>query len=192
MSSLLRREQILDAALKLATEQGFAFVTLDRVARECGTTRPEVVEQFGDLSGLIGALVDREAHSAQSMLLQKMAELPEGSDLVQAQMWIIQAMIDTAATAPASWRMMLNPAAGDPPELHHRTAAARSLVRDHVRKILVDKCAGNFPDPQLAAHVRQLVDEEMVRLHLHDPELYPLDRVLRQISELAGLPSAPT
>jgi AcrR family transcriptional regulator len=186
MSSVLRREQILDATLKLATEQGFAAVTMDKVARESGTTRAQVAEHFGDLGELVASLVDREAQGALAMLTQKLAELPVGTDLAHAQMAIIQAMIDTASTAPASWRMMLNPGPGDPPELHHRTAAARSLVREHVRKILVEKCAGDFADPQLTAHVRQLVDEEMVRLHLSDPALYPLDRILRQVEELAG------
>jgi len=56
-----------------------------------------------------------------SLLLQGIAEIPSDADLVQAEVGVVQAMIRAATAAPASWRILLNPAVGDPPELHHRT-----------------------------------------------------------------------
>jgi AcrR family transcriptional regulator len=184
--SWLSRDQILDVAVGVATEQGLAAVTMDRVARESGTTRAVVAAQFGDLAGLISALVDREAHNALSRLMRNIAELPADQDVVQAEIGIVLAMIDASAAAPASWRMLLTPAAGDPPELHHRTAAGRAVVRAHVRKILDERLPGRIPDPDLTADIHQLAGEELVRLHLNDPERYPLERILRQVEALAG------
>jgi AcrR family transcriptional regulator len=187
MTSMIRREQILDAAFGIASTQGFSLVTMDRVAREAGVTRAAIVDQFGDLAGLIAALVDREAHSAMSVLLQGIAELPSDADLVQAEVGIVLAMIKAAAAAPASWRILLNPAVGDPPELHHRTAAGRALAREHVRKILIERLPSDFGgDPHLSAHIHQLAGEELVRLHIHDPQLYPVERIVRQVEVLAG------
>jgi AcrR family transcriptional regulator len=186
MSSRLRREQILDAAFTLAAAQGFPAVTLERVAREAGVPRSAIADQFGDLPGLVAALVDREAGNALSRLMQGIAGLPADADLVAAEVWVVQAMVNAAAAAPAAWRILLNPGVGDPPELHHRTAAGRALAREHVRKILISRLPDTFPDPALSAHLHQLAGEELVRLHLHDPEHYPLDRVLRQVELLAG------
>jgi len=191
MTSALRREQILDVAVRLAVAKGFPYVTLDRVCREAKVPRPEVTAQFGDLAGLISALVDREANTAMSLLLQGIAELPASADLVEAEVSIVRAMLDAAARAPDSWRLLLAPAYGDPPELHHRAAAGRSLAREHLRKILVDRLPADFADPHLTAHMHQLAGEELVRLHLGDPEQYPVERILRQVAALAGslLPS---
>ena len=55
-----RREQIMDAARDIANAEGFHAVTLDRVAEACGITRTLIYQQFGNLSGLLVAMVDRE------------------------------------------------------------------------------------------------------------------------------------
>jgi AcrR family transcriptional regulator len=182
----LNREQILDVAVDVATEQGLTELTMDRMARLCGTTRSAIAALFGDQAGLISALVDREANSAMAQLLQNLAALPADADVVQTEIGIVQAMIDGAAASPARWRMLLNPADGDPPELHHRIAAGRALARDVVRKILVERCPVVIPDPQLTAHLHELAAEELARLHINEPERYPVARILRQTAALAG------
>jgi AcrR family transcriptional regulator len=183
--SSIQREQFLDVAMDIVAANGFDRLTLDRVARAAGATRAEVCDQFDDLAGLIAALVDREAHNAMALLSQGIAELPKDADIVQAEIGIVRAMIAAAAIAPASWRILLNPAVGDPSELHHRTAAGRALAREHVHKILVERLPENFADSHLTAHLHQMAGEELVRLHLNDPVLYPVDRILRQVEVLA-------
>src|SRR3954467_15375365 len=59
MTGAERREQILDVTKEIVRSSGFHAVSIDRVAREAGVTRPVVYTHFGDLAGLLNALVDR-------------------------------------------------------------------------------------------------------------------------------------
>src|SRR3954471_16241149 len=59
MTGSARREQILDVTEAVVEADGFHAVSIDRVAREAGITRPVVYTHFGDREGLLHALVDR-------------------------------------------------------------------------------------------------------------------------------------
>src|SRR4051812_50051863 len=60
-----RREQILDIAHAIVDAEGFHAATVNRIAAEAGVTRTAIYQQFGDLSRLFVALVDREADRAR-------------------------------------------------------------------------------------------------------------------------------
>src|SRR5947209_15109348 len=63
-----RRAQLLDVTKRIVGEHGLHAVTIERVAREAGITRPIVYEHFSDLSGLLEALLDREGARALAQL----------------------------------------------------------------------------------------------------------------------------
>ena len=58
MSARERREQLLDVTKEIVGEQGFHAVSIEAVARGAGITRPVVYEHFGDLPGLLEAMVE--------------------------------------------------------------------------------------------------------------------------------------
>ena len=47
-----RRAQILEAALKIATDDGFSALTRSRVAKACGVTMMTVSLRFGSMAAL--------------------------------------------------------------------------------------------------------------------------------------------
>ena len=51
-----RREQLLDAAQRIALERGFHAVSVDGVAKACGVTRPVVYGVFEDRTAMLAAL----------------------------------------------------------------------------------------------------------------------------------------
>ena len=51
-----------------STQRGFHAVSIEAVAREAGITRPIVYGHFGDLPGLLEALVEREGARALAQL----------------------------------------------------------------------------------------------------------------------------
>src|SRR5947199_6931421 len=63
-----RRAQLLDVTKRIVGEHGLHAVSIERVAREAGITRPIVYEHFSDLSGLLEALLDREGERALEQL----------------------------------------------------------------------------------------------------------------------------
>src|ERR1700733_778912 len=59
-----RREQILDVTAAIVARSGFGAVSIQGVATAAGISRPIVYEHFGDLDGLLEALVRREMAAA--------------------------------------------------------------------------------------------------------------------------------
>ncbi len=193
MSAADRREQLLDVALDVVVGEGFYAATIDRVARDAGVTRTLLYNQFGDLAGLVSALVDRETGSAMAGLADALAPLPDELDFVEVAEALLCAMVGAVERAPRSWAILLHPPEGGPPELHARIAAGRALARAYVQELLTSRLSADVADPELAAHLHQLLGEELVRLHVRDPERYPLDRVVRQVrSSAAGTLAAST
>jgi AcrR family transcriptional regulator len=186
MSAADRREQLLDAALEVVVAEGFYAATIERVARDAGVTRTLIYRQFGDLGGMVAALVDRETGLAMEGLVEALAPMPDGLAFVDVGELLLRAMVAAVERAPGAWTILLNPPEGGPPELYERIAAGRALARAHVQELLTSCLPEGVEDPELAAHLHQLVGEEMVRLHVRDPERYPIERMVRQIRENAA------
>ena len=71
-----RREQLIDAALGLIIDQGYAGVSIEAVARVAGVTRPVVYDHFPNLGRLLAALVEREEKYAVAQLEMIVPESP--------------------------------------------------------------------------------------------------------------------
>jgi AcrR family transcriptional regulator len=74
-----RREQILDVTAKIVAREGFGAVSIQRVSAAAGISRPIVYEHFGDLDGLLEALVKREMNAAaEQVAATRLRDLSEG------------------------------------------------------------------------------------------------------------------
>src|SRR5204863_9157182 len=77
-----RREQILDITHAIVDADGFHAATINRIAAEAGVTRTVIYQQFGDLSRLFIALVDREADRAARQFGEAIADTDaDGADV---------------------------------------------------------------------------------------------------------------
>ncbi|RJF88529.1 TetR/AcrR family transcriptional regulator [Oleomonas cavernae] len=187
MSVELRREQILDAVRDLVDGHGFHAVTLERIAQACGITRTLIYQQFGNLSGLLLAMVDREFQRAAEGFLQAGTRQPaKGQSRFAAG---VAGVLEAVDAAPATWRMLLMPTQGGPPELYERLEQGRALTRGHLDAALqaADPSLVSLtnPDRVLAIGVLHAVSEELVRLRLEDPQAYTVERLLAQAEWLA-------
>ena len=70
MAPAQRREQLLDAALEVVLEQGYAGFSIEAIALMVEVTRPVVYDHFPNLEALIHALIEREEHYALSQLAE--------------------------------------------------------------------------------------------------------------------------
>src|SRR6476661_2837877 len=127
MSAEQRREQVLDATKAIVTEDGFHAVSIEAVARRAGITRPIVYSHFGDLHGLLEALVERESARALSQLEAVLpTDLGEGDPreiLLAAQ----RGYLEVVASDPDTWRLLLMPTEGAPAILRERIAGGRAV-----------------------------------------------------------------
>ncbi|QNP75302.1 TetR/AcrR family transcriptional regulator [Streptomyces roseirectus] len=59
MSAAVRKEALLETALRMAREDGAGALTLARLADACGLSKPIAYQHFGTLTGLLRAMAER-------------------------------------------------------------------------------------------------------------------------------------
>jgi AcrR family transcriptional regulator len=174
-----RREQVLDATKSIAASQGFHAVSIEAVARAAGITRPIVYGHFGDLQGLLEALVERESARALSQLAAVLPPvLDEGNprdQLLAAQ----RGYMEVVASDPETWRLILMPTEGAPAILRERIESGRAAVVAHLAQtVAAGFGSARSPDPELTAHMLSATSDADARLLLDDPEQFPVERLM--------------
>jgi AcrR family transcriptional regulator len=174
-----RREQILDATKAIVTARGFHAVSIEAVAREAGITRPIVYSHFGDLQGLLEALVERESARALAQLAAVLPTDLGGGDpraiLLSAQ----RGYLEVVASDPDTWRLLLMPTEGAPAILRERIAGGRAaVVAQLAQAVAAGLGPARSPDPELTAHMLSATSDADARLLLDDPAGYPVERLL--------------
>lgn len=177
LSGADRRAQLLDVARDIVADGGYPALTIERVAGRSGVTRTVVYQQFTDLAGLTTALLDRESAIAfAGMSTVDQPDLDPGE--------LGRGILDYLHAAPTSWRIILRPPDGAPPQVAERI----ELGRRYARKVAahpLSVAVGVDVDPD-GTTVRILLSaiEELARLHLEDPVAHPDELVLSYLRSL--------
>ncbi|MEV5648377.1 TetR family transcriptional regulator [Nocardia sp. NPDC052254] len=123
-----RRPQVLDAALRIAVDDGVAAVTIAAIADRLEVTRPVVYACYADRVELINALIQRE----ESYLLSGIVDtLPRRRVEADEEVFVdgFRALLETVTKRPDTWKLLYgNP---DP-------AVASSFGRG--RRFAVERC----------------------------------------------------
>jgi AcrR family transcriptional regulator len=197
MSASARREQLIDVTNELVAELGFQGVSIQSVARRAGISRPIVYEHFGDLSGLLEALVEREPARALAQISEtELADLTAG-DPVELMLESLGRYLDAVEQNPTRWQLVLMPPAGAPEVLRTSIVSGRAAVLNRLaRTVDLGLTTGESPDPELTARTLSTIADEYARLMLTAPEVFTRERLLENarwyIERLApsgGLPS---
>lgn len=183
-----RREQLLDVTAALVVEQGFQAVSIQAVARAAGISRPIVYEHFGDLPGLLKALVAREMAQAHSQVAEtELDDLSEG-DPTELMLTSLRAYLSAVERNPNTWRLTLMPPHGAPEVLRESIREGRTEVRESLTRALrpVMKPGEESIDPDLTARILSAVADEYARLALADPGRFPPERLLEHARWFIG------
>ncbi|MEP5261974.1 MAG: hypothetical protein ABJQ72_05230, partial [Nitratireductor sp.] len=145
-------------------------------------TRTLIYQQFGNLSGLLLAMVDREYARAAEDFAKAASRTPvKGQSRYAAG---VAGVIEAVDASPATWRMLLMPSQGGPPELYERLEQARDLTQEHLASALaaggVDAANTANPDPELAVRMLLAVSQELVHLRLTRPKTHTPERLVAQ------------
>lgn len=190
MSAEQRREQILDVTREIVDERGFHAVTIDGVAREAGITRPVVYGHFDDLPGLLHALIEREAGRAREQLEVVLPRPEPGDNAIDVLVRGLEDWLEAVHAAPATWRMVLTPPEGAPPEMHEAIAESRTEAALHLQRLTAldtrEVGGGASPDPELTARMLQNFSEEAARLLLAQPERFTIERLVTHARWVLG------
>lgn len=186
----VRREQLMDAALRVIVRDGYAGVSVDAIAKEAGVTRPVVYGAFGRLGDLLTALLDRQQVRAFGRLLQAM---PDDVDVADPRA-LVSVGIERLATMiredPDTWRPILQPPDGLPSVVIERIEADRERVRGLFSTFIagVGEAKGVPPvDADLYAHALVAVCEHFGRLLLDDPDRFSTERMVDGATRLVRM-----
>lgn len=180
MAADQRREQLLDVTAELVVRSGFQAVSIQAVARRAGITRPIVYGHFGDLTGLLEALIRREtARALDQVRATRLRDLSSG-DPVELEIESLRAYLATVSEYPTTWRLVLLPPEGAPELLHTSIVQGRRAVLDGLIEAVRSGWGpgGRDPDPELTARLLSAMADEYAELVLTDPESYPPERLL--------------
>ena len=181
LSAEARRDQILDSAAAIVAEHGFGAVTIQGVAAAAGISRPIVYEHFGDLEGLLEALVQREMGAAgEQVSATRLRDLTEG-DPTELMLESLELFLAAVEEHPETWRLVLMPPAGAPASLRRSIAVGRAGVLEglaHSVRLGLRPGGADPPDPELTASILSAISDEYGRLILSDPKRYSPERLL--------------
>lgn len=175
-----RREQLLDVTAEIVAEQGFQAVSIQSVARRAGISRPIVYEHFGDLAGLLEALVEREMARARAQISETaLGDLTEG-DPTALMLESLRTYLDAVERHPRTWRLVLMPAEGAPELLRKSIIRGRATVLEGLAAAVrpASMPDNEASDPELTARVLSAIADEYARLVLTDPERFPPGRLI--------------
>jgi len=187
-----RRRVILDAATDVVAAHGAEAASISEIAGRAGITRPIVYSHFGDLRGLLEAMLERESARALSQLA---AILPSGDGAAErgdALVVALRGYLEAVRAEPVTWRLVLMPPEGAPERLRERIAEGRAAVVAVLAEVVGSGLAGGrpSPDPVLTARTISAMADEAARLTLTEPGEYPVERLVEHarwlVGELAG------
>ncbi len=188
----VRRRELLDATLDLIYEEGPRAVSVEAVARRAGVTRPVVYDHFGDLRGLLLALIEREERVALAPLLALMHDPPsQPADPGQMLVDGVTAFLEAVRANPRTWRLVLMTTYAQSLELRERFARSRRTIADRLA-VLIEwgVAAGGAPeglDHALAARLIVAAGEDAARLTLLHPDGYPPQRIAALVRRILAL-----
>jgi AcrR family transcriptional regulator len=186
-----RQRQLLDAALDVLVAEGLDALTVEAVARRAGVTRPVVYDQFGDLDGLLVALVDREEQVALGPLLAIVGAEPGDVDPDRFLADGVRSFLRSVREEPRTWRLVLMPPDGGSPDVRARVQGSRRLITDRVTKLLawgVERRGGPAGiDAGLYGRLLVAAGEDAARLVLSDPDRYSPERLAEAADSLVAL-----
>ena len=170
-----RREQLLDATIRIIVRDGYDRVTIDAIASECGVTRPVVYSAYDGLGPLLLALLDRSQARAMTAITEIFADTAP-SDFVRVG---TRRLIETVRADPDIWRPILGLTENAPAEVRDRVESDREWIRSQITALVPpDK------DPEVTAHLVVATLEHVGRLALAAD--YDTERLVSAVEGLVG------
>ena len=175
-----RRRQLLEVTRSIVAREGFHAVSIEAVARAAGITRPVVYGHFGDLPGLLEALVDQESERALGQLADVLPRDLAAGDPRELLLAALRGYLAAVEAEPVTWRLVLMPPEGAPAILRDRIAQGRAAVVAQLAEAMRPGLGvgRESPDPELTARTLSTLADEAARLLLTDPQRYPSARLL--------------
>lgn len=211
-----RREQVIDAALRVIVEQGYEGVSIEAIARTAGVTRPVIYDHFANLGALLQALIEREERIALGQLAEVVPDVAQAGSAEPVALLGsgVRRFLEAVVSRPPTWRLILLPLDGTPAIVREHVERNRALILERLQllvRAIVSRRAGSAAaerdgqggsartgesrsgrvgaesvDVELAARSIMALAEEAGRRALTDPERFPPERYEAFVRSVMG------
>jgi AcrR family transcriptional regulator len=191
----VRREQVLDAALRLISEHGYQAATMEAIAREADLAKPVVYNAYPGRGPLLQALLAREEQRGLQDVAAAMSKLTPDDDLDAAVVAGFRTFLQSVRESPVTWGLILLPAEETPTEVREHVEAGRRLaltgLRALVRAGIAVRPGLDQVDLELVARALLAICEQAAKLVLTEPDEFSPERYARFARQLLGLLTTP-
>lgn len=132
----VRREQVLDAALRLLNRHGYAALSMEAVSKEVDLAKPRVYAAYPGLEPLLLALLDREEARALATLAGAMPTFEDTADFDDILVTAATNLLHAVVANPDSWRLLLLPAEDAPSQVRQRFETGRQFALEQLSALL--------------------------------------------------------
>lgn len=178
LSIEVRREQVLDAALEIIVEDGYAAASMEAIARCVDIAKPVVYNAFGDRQKLLMALLERQEERAFAALAAAMPPRTTDSSPEEALISWAATLATSIHEQPTVWRLMLLPADGTPQIVRAHVDEGRQFALSQLRGVLAEYLGTTELDTEVAAVAVLAMAEGLAAKLITEPVAYPPARVV--------------
>lgn len=178
LSIEVRREQVLDAALEIIVEDGYAAASMEAIARRVDIAKPVVYNAFGDRQKLLMALLERQEQRAFAALASAMPPRSAASAPEDALISWASTLATAIHEQPTVWRLMLLPADGTPAIVRAHVDEGREFVLNQIRGVLSEYLTGADMDVEVAAVAVLAMAEGLAAKLITEQDAYTPERVV--------------
>lgn len=132
-----RRQQLLDAALRIIARDGYGRLTMEAIAHEADVTKPVVYGAYDKLPDLLKELLDRTQAQALAQLLEGLAVASEQGSVDNLASQVTRAWAHAVRSSPTTWAPILMTGANTPQAVLDRIEASREVVRQQIAQMLM-------------------------------------------------------
>ncbi|KXO98222.1 hypothetical protein AXK60_14575 [Tsukamurella pseudospumae] len=182
-----RREQLLDAVLRVIATRGVGKVSIDAVAKEAGVTRPVVYKLFDDSNALLRASLVREERRATEQYLAAFPSAAAGRALPELVAELYAGLLLTFERSPDLWRAVFELSDSTTTVFRARLERGRAAAAGRIERMLTEHPDADVEDPSLAARMVFAVIVESGRLLLAEDDRYPRERLIASADRIAAL-----
>ena len=181
MNAQERRDQLLDVLSEIVLAEGYGAVSIDRVSRHAQIARTVIYSHFGNLDGLLHALIERTEQRAVAQLRAIIPDIDFEEDPDTVLVEALRTFLTVVRDEPATWRLALFPVEGSPPELRETITRVRGALLGLLQPVAVQglerRGGPHGLDAELFSRMLIAVGEEAAKLVLSDPDNYSPDRL---------------
>jgi AcrR family transcriptional regulator len=130
-----RRPLVLDAAVGLFVERGYAGTSMEMIAEAAGVTRPVVYDCYPNKAELFRALVEREEGRLLDELFSALPTEPRLDDVEALMSESFTSFLHVVVAIPDSWRIVFLSEPETSSEALARVVRARELVTERLAEL---------------------------------------------------------